>query len=261
MKASIAIVIGYVFLSILTSDSFFFDSGMIIFSNWYSDEVTISKNYVAMLQSRDLDGIKEKIDPSNNRDQAVEALATMANLFPVDKPVSIATTGIYHTTKTTNGSPPTTNITLEYEYPDRWIEVAVFLKESNGDHTILGFHVQKTEESLKKKYAFNWYSRNMADYLFLAIACAISIITVMALISCVRSADVKRKWLWIPFILVGFVLVSLDWTDDIVRIDFLTYHLPNAGLGRTSPYAPMKVFASIPLGAIIFLLRRKIRRS
>lgn len=90
--------------------------------------------------------------------------------------------------------------------------------------------------------------------LFLAIL--VPLFTLYALILCIRTKIEKKKWLWVIFVLAGIASFSVDWTTGQWRIVPLSFQLLGAG-ASAPPYGPWVISVSLPLGAIIFLLKRK----
>lgn len=76
------------------------------------------------------------------------------------------------------------------------------------------------------------------------------------LIQCVRTR-VKRKWLWIPFILIGIGSVQRNWTMGQLGLQPLSLHIPGAALTRGGLYAPWILSVSFPLGAVLFQRKRR----
>ncbi len=80
-----------------------------------------------------------------------------------------------------------------------------------------------------------------------------------SLILRIRTKIGKRKWLWIVFIPFGFGRLSFNWTTGRVLFNPLSVHfqLLGAAAVKHGLYAPWIISISVPLGAIVFLIRRK----
>jgi len=63
--------------------------------------------------------------------------------------------------------------------------------------------------------------------------------------------------LWIIFILFGFVTFSLNWTTGEFEIQLISIKLFGVGIIKLGIIAPWIVSFSIPIGAIIFWIKRK----
>jgi hypothetical protein len=82
------------------------------------------------------------------------------------------------------------------------------------------------------------------------------IVTFWALIASFRTPPLRRRWLWRVFILIGICSVAYDWRTDVISVAPLAVNLFGADFTRTA-ISPWVVQWSLPLGAILFLLRRK----
>jgi hypothetical protein len=81
-------------------------------------------------------------------------------------------------------------------------------------------------------------------------------VTIYALVTCVRTTVTPTKWLWILLILPGVGKVSVNWTTGDWQVMPLAIQLLSAS-ALSSRYGPWVVAVSFPLGAILFLLRRR----
>jgi hypothetical protein len=67
----------------------------------------------------------------------------------------------------------------------------------------------------------------------------------------------KRKWLWLIFIALGLFQFHLNWTTGAWNLQPLSFLLLGAGFTKAAPAAPLILSVAFPLGAILFLARRK----
>jgi hypothetical protein len=66
----------------------------------------------------------------------------------------------------------------------------------------------------------------------------------------------KRKWLWIIFILFGIGRITVNWTTNRWGFSPLSFLVFGSG-AFAQPFGAWMISISFPLGAIVFLLRRK----
>ena len=65
------------------------------------------------------------------------------------------------------------------------------------------------------------------------------------------------KWLWAIFTLLGIGTVSLNWTTGQMTIEPVAVRLLGMRAGWVDQYSPFVITLSVPLGAIVFLAKRK----
>ena len=90
----------------------------------------------------------------------------------------------------------------------------------------------------------------------LAISICTIIFIVLALIICIKTR-LKNKWIWTIFILLGFIKISFNWATGTFDYQIISLQLLGIGLTKFHPYGPWFLSTSIPVGAIIFLFKRK----
>jgi hypothetical protein len=81
--------------------------------------------------------------------------------------------------------------------------------------------------------------------------------TSSSLVLCFKTPIPKRKWLWMVFVAVGIGQLSFNWNNGGYQIQAFYFALLGAGFQRAGPFAPYIFNAAIPVGAIVFLFRRK----
>jgi hypothetical protein len=218
------------------------------------EEEEFSKNYIAFFQAHDFEHIEAKIDPSLKNAQLRSNLEQIAAFFPAEKPIDIQTVGAQ---SFSNADMSQVNLTFQYKYPGKWLLVNVVLKKRGGDTVVMGVNVQPLRDSLESINRFTFEGKDGVQYIVLAATVIVPLFILYALVLCARTSIPKRKWLWILFILVGFAQVTLNWSDGNVHINPLRVQLFGAGFWKAGPFAPWLLSVSLPIGAIVFLLRRK----
>ncbi len=210
-------------------------------------------HYIDLLQQHQFDPIEKDIDPSIRPPNMHDVLVHMAAEMPPQNPVSVKVIGFNRSIVNGVGS---TNVTFEYQYPDRWLMANVAIKKANGVSTIIGLNISPLPQSLEASHQFTLGGKTAVYYGVLALAALAVIVTFFALVLCVRTRIAKRKWLWIIFILVGFGKFSLNWTTGHWVFMLLSIQLFSAS-AFSQMYGPWIVSVSFPLGAVWFLVRRK----
>ena len=90
----------------------------------------------------------------------------------------------------------------------------------------------------------------------LLLAVAALIVSIYGFISCLRSQMGKKKWLWAVICLLGIGKLAVNWTTGAIGFTPIWVGMPPAGAVMVPLYSPWVVYASFPLGAVMFLIWR-----
>ena len=70
-------------------------------------------------------------------------------------------------------------------------------------------------------------------------------------------SQIRRRWLWILISLLGAPVTTMNWATGQVRTQALRIQVVNVGVVRPAADAPWFLSVAFPLGAFLFLSRRK----
>src|SRR5436305_2927483 len=70
-------------------------------------------------------------------------------------------------------------------------------------------------------------------------------------------SQIRRRWLWILISLLGTPVTTMNWATGQVRTQTLRIQLFNVAVLKPGPHAPWFLSVAFPLGAFLFLSRRK----
>jgi hypothetical protein len=177
----------------------------------------------------------------------------MASLVPSGEPTTQTLVGAQ-----TNITPDSkfTNTTMEYNYSGKWLLINVATSEKGSKKTIVGFNVVPETQSLADQNRFRLGKKSVAHYSVLAAALGAVSVTLISLIACIRTKLRTRKWPWVLFILIGIGNLSINWTTGQITVMPVVFLLFSAAAAAPL-YGPWTVSVGIPIGAILFLYRRK----
>jgi hypothetical protein len=216
------------------------------------EEEAISRRYVDLLQQRKFDEIEHDLDPSIKDSNVSDTLAKMAAFFPAETPQSVKVVGA-HTFRDQNGS--RTDITFEYQYSSKWLLVSV-VSEKRGDfRSVVGFHVDLIADSLENLNRFTLVGKSPLQYMTLLCDVGSLLFSLYVFILCAREKNVKPKWLWMVFVLVGAGKFAVNWTTGAWTYQLISVQIPCFSMSRLL-YGSWTVAAYLPVGAIAFLQYR-----
>ena len=218
------------------------------------EDVEFAKDYIALYQARDFESIEATIDPGLKNAELRPNLEQIAAIFPEGTPKDIQTVGFQ---SFRNADTCRVNLTLQYEYPEKWLLVNVVFQKNGSDITVMGMNTNPLRDSLQNINRFTWKGKGVRHFVIFGYAVIMPLFMLYALVLCIRTPIPKRKWLWVIFILLGFGQIALNWTDGNLNITPISFQILGAGFGKLSPYGPWLFSVSFPIGAVVFLLRRK----
>ena len=147
--------------------------------------------------------------------------------------------------------------TYEYRFPGAWLLGLVVVDTTTGSPRVAGLHLRRMPDSLSRINAFTLRGRSVGHFAMIAAGAAAVGLTIHALAACLRTRGLRRKWLWMLFIGVGMGRLMLNWTTGDVRGQALWIQVLGVAVTRSGLYGPWIVSVSLPLGALVFLLRRR----
>lgn len=218
------------------------------------DQAT-AKSYIDHLRARNFDQIEKALDSSIRTADIRDRLEKMAALLPNQEPTSVKVVGA-HSFSTPDAK--TVNTTFEYNFGEKWLLANVAVREKQGTKTIVGFNVNPMSQSLEAQNRFTLVGKSANHYSVLTAAIGVTLLTLYALVICVKTKFPKRKWLWVLFILVGFGKLAINWTTGEWSVAPLSVQLFSAA-AMAPLYGPWTVAVSLPLGAIVFLFLKRSR--
>ena len=218
-----------------------------------AEDEAVATNYIALLRQNKFEPILANADQSLKSVFTKELLVKMANAIPPQDPISIKIVGVqrFH-----NSDFSSINLAFEYQFSTNWMVINVMTQKKGGISTIVGFHVYDFGDSLENRNKFTLSGKSFLQYVTLALGILIPIFIFCVLVLCIRTKMEKKKWLWIIFILFGIGRFTVNWTTNRWGVSPLYVLLFGSG-SFAPPFGPWLISIAFPLGAIIFLIRRK----
>lgn len=220
-----------------------------------AEDESFARKNVDLLRQQQFEQIEQELDPSISDSDAKETLATMAGMFPSEEPKSIKVVDLkfFHSADSSTHS-----LKLEYEFSDRWLLVNMSIQRRGGTSTtITGFNVTPIADSLENVNKFSLVGKSSSQYGMLGLAIIGPVFCLYVLVLCLRAKKHNLKWLWAIFILFGVGRLAVNWTTGELTFTPLAVHIPCASVTAVPAYGPWMVAVSLPLGAILFLIKQR----
>ncbi|MDE1896172.1 MAG: hypothetical protein KGH91_03750 [Rhodospirillales bacterium] len=213
------------------------------------DQAT-ARHYLDDLRARNISPVKAAIDPSLLTSSTESNLDNLSLKIPTQEPTSVKIVGAHFYG---DANKKVISTTWEYQFGDKWLIADITIQDKAGTETIVGLHVIPLTQSLEEQNRFSLHNAGIGRYALLIAMALVVAITLIALIRCIRTQNLRRKWFWIIFILFGFTGITLNWTTGRWFFTPIYLQLFSAG-AKAQFFGPWILTLSVPVGAIVFLV-------
>jgi hypothetical protein len=234
-----------------------------------AEDDAVAKHYIEMLRQDQFEPIQKDLGPDMNGFNH-DLFEQMRAMIPAGEPSSVKVVSCVINTSPTSHF---INIGYEYQFPEKWLLINVAVMKKDGLSTIVGFNIKSMPDSLENLNRFTLSGTNADRYVMLFLVCVVPLFILYALVLCIRTKMKKRKLLWVIFIIFGAGKLTLNWTTGqvtsvpgIIQYDTVDAHNTELvffaaqlfGVGAIAyGHGPWLLSVSLPLGAMVFFLRRK----
>ena len=118
----------------------------------------------------------------------------------------------------------TYNLGYEYDYGNLWVYYTFQIIEIENNLSISSFNMERSNQSLSSIHQFEIKGKSLAHFLWLGISILVTLFILITLVFAIKT-PLKKKWVWILFILFGIGAASLNWTTGEFEIKILTIKL------------------------------------
>ena len=224
-----------------------------------SRETALARKILDLLLRGDIEAVVARLPPEKQTPEATAALHAMASALSAGPPPHARLLGWFVNKEETS---ETAEISFELTYPDRWFVAQMFFQGPTLDLDLTTLHLERLPAPLSVVNAFSLRGRSATHYLFLLLMAAALGTTVVALVRWFRlRGSLRHKWWWLAGILALPISFSLNWTSGQIKyphaINFsagLVVTVTRGGVG-----GPWILGCAIPIGAIIFLVSKRLR--
>ena len=221
------------------------------------DDDIFARRFLNSVRAGDYAAAEQMLDGSVRGEKSASGLHSLNAVLAHGEPVSVEVIGCnVFINVSPEGTVRTTNLSYQFHFQDSWAVGNVMVGHPAEGKTVLDSHFRLVPDSLEVLNRFTLAGKSVIHYLVLAVCVAVPLLILVALVVCIRSR-IRRKWLWIVFILVGFVQFRLDWASGAYDIQLLSFLVFGASAIKPGLYASWVLGFAIPVGAIVFLIRRR----
>jgi hypothetical protein len=218
------------------------------------EDVAFAKDTFQKLQNKEFAAVEANMNAGLKTPFLAATLWQISELLPKEEPQDIIVIGA-HTLSSSDSRK--VYLVFQYKFSERWFLNNLSVEERDGKRSIIGINVQPLRDSLERINAFTLGGKGLFHYVVLALAVIIPLGSVYALVACIRTKGLKRKWLWIIFIIFGVTQFTINWTTGAFEFKPISVQLLSLSVFGLDKYSPVLLSLSLPFGAITFLLKRR----
>lgn len=218
-------------------------------------ESEYGKNVLESIRLNDFITVSKSLNQSIASQVTKEKLEEISKYFPSEKLINTELIGsqVNKINNDWNGT-----FTFEYQFDNsKWALANIVINKNGNFLSVTGFHVYLTEKSQKEINKFSLYNKTIKHYIILLFTVLIPLFSIFSFIICIRTPLKRRKVLWVIFTLLGVTSTALNWTTGQLSFQLLTVKLLSASVTAASPYSPWFISFSIPIGSIMFWIKKK----
>lgn len=164
-----------------------------------------ARDLITKLQDEDYDFVIQNFDKTALGKTPQTTLQKLYNYIDHDRLKSVELVGckIFSTRDKRR-----TDLTYQLEFPNSWYTSSITIITQKSVKKAIGFRLNKIPNSLEEINKFTLKDKTYFHYLILINAIGIPSFVIYSLVLCLKT-KIKRKWLWIPFILIGIGALNL----------------------------------------------------
>lgn len=147
-----------------------------------------------------------------------------------------------------------------YDFAAGTLIVDTALARPNGEEPwqVHGLHFTPVAQEDIQANAFTFAGKTASHFAFFATTIASPLLMIIAIVLVIRAPGLKRKWLWCLLALAGIGAAHMNWTTGEISFNALSLQFIGAGaMKNLSPVAPWVLSMTIPVGAVLAILRAR----
>lgn len=140
----------------------------------------------------------------------------------------------------------------------------------SGFYRLAGFPMDPLEYRLSTGLDLTFADKGALHYLVAALAIALPVFMIATAVACFRNPDIRYRWLWVPFILIGLWGVEFDWASGDFAfimfgfqeggfwyVNFISFQLLGVAVVKAAHMSPWIVTLGFPVGAVAYWFRAR----
>jgi hypothetical protein len=223
-----------------------------------SQDLVFADSYIGLLRDGKFSEVSARLNPALQQKMA-GAQAQMKQLLERTSALPRQFVGCYSTFRPESGEAG-----REVEVTVQWASETTALLgnlawKGSENPQVQGVNVKVLPERLETIHAFRLFSKGAKHWAFFLASLLIPAFIFYTMVSCWRESGLRRWWLWIIFISLGFWPYSFNWTTGEItglflhgNLNVLSLLILGGSIARSNEFTPFLVSVSLPLGALLY---------
>ncbi len=215
----------------------------------------LAREFINALTKKNADKAEKLIEPTIRAD-AKPKLQSLVDLLSASTPTEVKIIGVRGQSK---ADQKMYQLSYQIYYEKNWVVASIAIVETTKDRFIFSVRMDPLKAPLEKLYEFQFFGKSIVHYLALLFFILIPLFILFVLVKCIQMPG-KKKWIWVPFIILGFVSFHLDWTTGRAFLQPLSVLFFGVSFMKQK-YGPLILSVSLPIGAIAFLIVQTLKKN
>ena len=208
----------------------------------------LAREFISSLIKKNAEKAEKLIEPTI-RTEAQPKLKSLVELLSASEPKEVKIIGVRGQKK---ADQKMFQLSYQIYYEKSWVVASIAIVETLKDRFIFSVRMDPLKAPLEKLYEFKLFGKSFVHYLALLFFILIPLFILYVLAQCLKLPG-NKKWIWVPFIILGFVSFHLDWSTGRAFLQPLSVLFFGISFMKQK-YGPAIFSVSLPLGAIAFLV-------
>ncbi len=207
----------------------------------------LARGFISALNTKNTDVAEKLIEPTI-RTEAKTKLKNLVDLLSVAKPEQVKVIGVRGQQK---GEQKLIQLNYQIYFEKSWVVASLAIVETPKTRYIFSVRMDPLKAPLEKLYAFTLWGKSFYHYLTLLFSVLIPAFILYVLVQCVKKGPAKIKWIWVPFIVLGFVSFHLDWATGRAFLQPISFLIFGVSFMKQK-FGPLILSVSLPIGALVY---------
>jgi hypothetical protein len=219
-------------------------------------EVSVARNYVALLQTRDYEKLRQITDSTLSHEEFIENVNRQSMEIPAEQPKSVRLiaykSNMVLDTRTSHLISDV-HIKLQYEFGKKVVLIVAHTNAYGDEISVKDIQINDAALSDLDAYRVDLTTVTGSQFVALAFAISLLLFNAWAIFVAISHRSMHRPWLWLPFLIAGVGGVQFEWTANVLsNWEIFAIHLPIVSV-RQPFYDTLYIQYSAPVGSILFL--------